>query len=60
MNSIERNELIQKVSHLLGCGLHQLEISQILEISQQRVSYYRKCLREEFYNKNNVVYEWFT
>jgi len=49
MNSIERNKLIQKVSYFLGRGLNQIEISQILEISQQRVSYYRKCLRDEYY-----------
>ncbi len=48
MNTIERMALIREVGFYLGKGLSQKEIALILGISQQRVSNYRKFLREEF------------
>ena len=50
MNAVERTKLIAQIRHYLSHGFNTKEIGDLLQISQQMVSYYRLALKEAFLN----------
>tara|TARA_R100000005_G_C4906525_1_gene146207 strand:- start:502 stop:663 length:162 start_codon:yes stop_codon:yes gene_type:complete len=48
MNPLKRHELLYLISQLRSVGLSQKEIAHTLQISQQRVSYALKKIKEAY------------
>ena len=55
MNLFVRLKLLEDISFLLGSGLSQKEIANKLNITQQMVSYYRKVLKQNYFENEGCV-----
>ena len=59
MNPLKRHELLYLISQLRSVGLSQKEIAHTLQISQQRVSYALKKIKEAYMEEEEWYLNWF-